>query len=54
MQLNQKTLKYLRELINEKIKYRSGPKLVEFFNAFGFNDTYGEGFPSRWWYTEKN
>ncbi|MCA6080259.1 MAG: hypothetical protein LE169_05180 [Endomicrobium sp.] len=52
MQLNQKTLEYLRELINEKIKYRSGPKLVEFFNAFGFNDTYCKGFPSRWWYIE--
>ena len=32
--------------------YLSGPKLVEFFNEFGFNDTYGQGFPSRWAYAE--
>lgn len=35
-------------------KYRSGPKLVSLFNEFGFNDAYGEGFPSRWAYTEKS
>src|SRR6187402_1659318 len=29
--------------------YRSGPQLVEFFNEFGFNDSYswGGGFPTR-------
>lgn len=27
--------------------YRSGPKLVEFFNKLGFRDVYGQGFPSR-------
>jgi hypothetical protein len=34
--------------------YRSGPKLVEFFNDLGFEDAYprGGGFPSRWDYTE--
>lgn len=30
--------------------YRSGPKLVDFFNDFGSNDVYGSGFPSRWQY----
>jgi len=51
MKLNEKTLENLRVLINEEIEYRSGPKLVEFFNLFGFNDTYEQGFPSRWKYT---
>lgn len=32
--------------------YRSGPFLVKFFNELGFNDEYGQGFPSRWKYTE--
>lgn len=32
--------------------YLSGPKLVEFFNEFGGNDQYGQGFPSRWKFAE--
>jgi abortive infection Abi-like protein len=32
--------------------YLSGPKLVTFFRNFGFEDDYGEGFPSRWAYVE--
>jgi hypothetical protein len=32
--------------------YRSGPVLVQLFNEFGFNDAYGQGFPSRWKYAE--
>lgn len=27
--------------------YRSGPKLVDFFNKMGFREVYGQGFPSR-------
>ncbi|SFG50896.1 Abortive infection C-terminus [Palleronia marisminoris] len=27
--------------------YRSGPQLVDFFNRFGADDLYGNGFPSR-------
>ncbi len=31
--------------------YKSGPKLVDFFNEnFNTNDRYGQGFPSRWAY----
>ncbi|MDX6459782.1 MAG: hypothetical protein QOE55_3479 [Acidobacteriaceae bacterium] len=30
--------------------YRSGPDLVNFFNEFAGNDSYGEGLPSRWRY----
>ncbi|VEP16564.1 conserved hypothetical protein [Hyella patelloides LEGE 07179] len=32
--------------------YRSGSDLVNFFNQFGSEDTYGSGFPSRWKYAE--
>jgi hypothetical protein len=53
MKLSDKSLEKLRNLINEEIEYRFGPKLVEFFNKFGFNDEYGQGFPSRWQYTDE-
>lgn len=52
MILSKRTLEKLRELINEETEYRSGPKLVEFFNRHGFNDSYGQGFPSRWMFTD--
>jgi len=50
--------KFLREIANIFIgdedsyyQYKSGPKLVEFFNEeFNFSDTYRAGFPSRWKY----
>tara|TARA_B110001469_G_C9549659_1_gene272736 strand:- start:55 stop:921 length:867 start_codon:yes stop_codon:yes gene_type:complete len=55
MILKQKSLEKLRELINKETEYRSGPKLVEFFNDLGSNDEYGRGsgFPSRWLYTDQ-
>lgn len=52
MKLQQKTIERLRQLINEETEYRSGPKLVAFFTDIGFKDSYGQGFPSRWVYTE--
>jgi len=52
MILSKKALEKLRDLINEETEYRSGPKLVQFFNKLGFNDSYGQGFPSRWVYTD--
>lgn len=52
MILSQNTLSILREMINEKTKYRKGAELVRFFNQLGFNDRYGNGFPSRWAYTD--
>lgn len=52
MIISQKTLECLREMINEKTIYRSGPVLVGFFNQLGFHDTYSAGFPSRWAYTD--
>ena len=42
----------LREMINEKTTYRKGSELVRFFNQLGFNDRYGQGFPSRGAYTD--
>ena len=53
MILNPKTLENLRLFINEETEYRSGPKLVQFFNALGFNDSYGQSFPSRWIFTDE-
>jgi hypothetical protein len=55
MQLNTKTLEKLRVIINgdDTAYYRSGPQLVAFFNKLGFNDTYAQGFPSRWGYTDE-
>lgn len=53
MRLSQKSLKCLREMINEKTMYRSGPVLVALFNKLGSNDSYGQGFPSRWVYTDQ-
>lgn len=53
MILSEKTLEKLRVLINEDTEYRSGPKLVQFFNDLGFQDTYVQGFPSRWMYTDE-
>lgn len=52
MFLNTKSLERLRELINEETEYRSGPQLVQLFNSFGGDETYGSGFPSRWVYTD--
>lgn len=52
MVLSQKTLECLREMINERTEYRSGPKIIKFFNALGFNDAYSQGFPSRWMFTD--
>lgn len=53
MILQRKTLEKLRNLINEETEYRSGPELVSFFNDLGFKDVYGQGFPSRSFYTNQ-
>ncbi|TAG92310.1 MAG: hypothetical protein EAZ09_15475 [Oscillatoriales cyanobacterium] len=53
MILNRKSLEKLRNLINEETKYRKGQELVQFFNALGFSDSYGQGFPSRWRFTDE-
>ena len=53
MILQKKTLEKLRNLINEETEYRSGSRLVSFFNDLGFKEQYGQGFPSRWIYTDE-
>ena len=53
MILSTKSLEKLRLLINEETEYRSGPQLVSFFNALGSSDSYCQGFPSRWMFTDE-
>ena len=52
MIISSKTAEKLRALINEETEYRTGPKLVSFFNQCGSRDIYGRGFPSRREYTD--
>lgn len=33
--------------------YRTGSRLVDFFNELGWSEEYGQGFPSRWDFTEE-
>jgi hypothetical protein len=54
MILNLKSLGKLRNLINEETEYRKGSELVQFFNALGFDDSYGQGFPSRSVFTDEH
>ena len=58
MKISERTIKRLGEIITGDKKlspYKSGPKLVAFFNEIGLNDVYpsGGGFPSRWDYAEQ-
>lgn len=56
MKISERSIKRLAEIITgDKAlsPYRSGPKLVAFFNEFGTNYTYGQGFPSRWAFAEE-
>lgn len=58
--IDSKTIEALQKLItgdpvsggSALAPYRSGPELVGFFNQFGIEDEYGQGFPSRWMYAE--
>jgi hypothetical protein len=55
MKISERTLKRLGEIITGDkglSPYRSGPKLVAFFNELGTNHSYGQGFPSRWSFAE--
>jgi hypothetical protein len=55
MKISERTIKRLGEIImgdRALSPYRSGPKLVTFFNEFGTNHTYSQGFPSRWTFAE--
>jgi hypothetical protein len=55
MKISERTVKRLAEIITGDkglSPYRSGPKLVAFFNELGMNHTYGQAFPSRWSFAE--
>lgn len=55
IKLNVKTIEALGSIITgdgQLSPYRTGPQLVNFFNQYGFDDTYSNGFPSRWKYAE--
>ncbi len=57
MHIGERTIQMLAKLVTGDTKvtpYRSGQKLVRFFNDLGCNDQYpeGGGFPSRWKFAE--
>ena len=56
MNISEQTISALGSIITGDRKlspYRTGSQLVKFFNEFGSEDTYGNGFPSRWEYAEE-
>ena len=56
MKLSERSIKRVAEIITGdkgRSPYRSGPNLVSFFNDFGCDHTYGQGFPSRWMFAEE-
>jgi hypothetical protein len=55
MKISEHTLKHFAKAVcgdSHYTPYLKGYELVEFFNKFGFNEVYENGFPSRWKYTE--
>jgi hypothetical protein len=56
VKLSEQTISALGSVITgdgRRSPYRTGTQLVSFFNQFGLEDTYGNGFPSRWYYAEE-
>jgi hypothetical protein len=56
MKLSERSIKRVAEIITGDkglSPYRSGPNLVSFFNDFGCDHMYGQGFPSRWMFAEE-
>lgn len=56
MKISEQTISALGSIITGdggRAPYRTGPQLVTFFNNFGSEDSYGAGFPSRWYYAEE-
>ena len=55
MEIRNSTYTKIAKIINGDTgiaPYMSGPSLIDFFSNFGFDDNYGNGFPSRWIYAE--
>jgi len=56
MKISEKTIRFLGRALcgdNGLVPYKTGQELVDFFVNYGSEDQYGEGFPSRWRYTEE-
>ena len=56
MKISERTVKRVAEIITGDkglSPYRTGPQLVRFFNEFGTNHVYGQGFPARWSFAEE-
>ena len=56
MKISERTVKRVAEIITGDkglSPYRTGPQLVRFFNEFGTNYVYGQGFPARWSFAEE-
>ena len=57
LKISERTLKILGKIVtgDENLSpYKSGPNLVTLFNDLGLNGVYGQGFPSRWAFTEES
>ena len=55
MKISEFTINHLAKVVcgdSPNTPYLKGYELVIFFNKYGFNDTYEQGFPSRWKFTE--
>ncbi len=56
MKISERSISALAKIVtgdSQISPYKSGPVLVRLFNEFGADDVYGQGFPSRWYYTEE-
>ena len=56
MKISEQTISALGSIITGDGKlspYRTGPQLIIFFNEFGSDDIYADGFPSRWRFAEE-
>src|SRR5262245_21627705 len=56
MRISERSIAALAKIVTGDTQispYKSGPVLVRLFNEFGANDSYGQGFPSRWYYAEE-
>jgi hypothetical protein len=56
MKISERTISVLARIITgdtQIARYRTGPELVKFFNYLGYNDVYGSGFPTRWYFCEE-
>jgi len=56
MKISERSISALAKIVtgdSQVSPYKSGPILVRLFNKFGADDTYGQDFPSRWYYAKE-